>query len=796
MPLRSMSCEPALQRTSSGNTSDVVDSAASNASSVSSDDGGGEGASRKYSHPIPIRSDSDATNNYSSSLVAPSPAYKADSAEPDFARGRTTRLSSIALEALGETEEETGDAEGRPLSPSSPSSSVAGAWGGGSSAAGSSAGSVCGDRASPGLELEFESGGDSDIADTGFRPVQVAKEAVKGEEDVGGKGGEDDTSAAAAAAAATERRESPTVGLAQRRGANFGPTSECDITHGSDIDWGKWGQWVTCVCVVGFDLETGNAVERVVPSHAKLLPEDAKNISFLSFPDSNNGTTGDTSFHFRVRASTGILPRFTTSNIQKRYFFGSVYFRQIPDPSIRRGYYQKSVVVISTLPYPKLFATLAKVIARSYFEHGNGVLDAACSDICGWPSPDSPGLLRLPLLENEIKVCVPKLSIGYQVPVELALPNQALVASLCAVDLGVALRPVLPQVQLLWELMLTAEPVIIRAATPQASSRLVLALVSLVAPLQYCGDFRPYFTIHDSDCMTYVKQKKRFPCAVLGVTNPYFEQAFQTWPTIVRVESEAKPGEGGNGARGAHGGIAAKMMAGAALSSSGGSPRMGFGGSSGGALRKPGVVSSHRQMIENDKVFLKTILQRNNDKSSRHKLANDIRDHFWGLTRDFMIPFERYFARLMPLKSAMSPFKQIPQMPTFDPKDFLKTLPQLEATQTTKCRNWTAVYSRFIKSPNFRGWLLTKEQQANKQLLKIYLDQVCSAEVTAWCQGKAEIEIMDLFIRIRDATVKANKARQLDAHLLELLLGKVEGIRNALPEDVRSSVLLPPLSFI
>ena len=50
---------------------------------------------------------------------------------------------------------------------------------------------------------------------------------------------------------------------------------------------------------------------------------------------------------------------------------------------------------------------------------------------------------------------------------------------------------------------------------------------------------------------------------------------------------------------------------------------------------------------------------------------------------------------------------------------------------------------------------------------------------------------MDLFIRIRDATVKANKGRQLDSHLLELLLGKVEGIRDALPEDVRSSVRLP-----
>ena len=35
----------------------------------------------------------------------------------------------------------------------------------------------------------------------------------------------------------------------------------------------------------------------------------------------------------------------------------------------------------------------------------------------------------------------------------------------------------------------------------------------------------------------YVKQSKRFPCAILGVTNPYFDMAFQSWPTTVRVEA-------------------------------------------------------------------------------------------------------------------------------------------------------------------------------------------------------------------------------------------------------------------
>jgi hypothetical protein len=58
-----------------------------------------------------------------------------------------------------------------------------------------------------------------------------------------------------------------------------------------------------------------------------------------------------------------------------------------------------------------------------------------------------------------------------------------------------------------------------------------------------------------------------------------------------------------------------------------------------GAMKKPGVASSHKQMIENDKVFLKMILQRST--RSKYALANDIRDHFWGLTRDFLIPLER-----------------------------------------------------------------------------------------------------------------------------------------------------------
>uniref|UniRef100_A0A1I7XJP6 UDENN domain-containing protein n=1 Tax=Heterorhabditis bacteriophora TaxID=37862 RepID=A0A1I7XJP6_HETBA len=71
------------------------------------------------------------------------------------------------------------------------------------------------------------------------------------------------------------------------------------------------------------------------------------------------------------------------------------------------------------------------------------------------------------------------------------------------VDVYKALNNVLNHVQLLWELVLIGEPVLIVANTPQRCSSIVQALVSLIAPLKYFDDYRPFFTIHDSEFKEY-----------------------------------------------------------------------------------------------------------------------------------------------------------------------------------------------------------------------------------------------------------------------------------------------------
>jgi hypothetical protein len=57
----------------------------------------------------------------------------------------------------------------------------------------------------------------------------------------------------------------------------------------------------------------------------------------------------------------------------------------------------------------------------------------------------------------------------------------------------------------------------------------------MIFPLRYSADFRPYFTIHDTDFKEYTLKSSSPPPVVLGVTNPFFAKTLQHWPHIVRM---------------------------------------------------------------------------------------------------------------------------------------------------------------------------------------------------------------------------------------------------------------------
>jgi len=55
-------------------------------------------------------------------------------------------------------------------------------------------------------------------------------------------------------------------------------------------------------------------------------------------------------------------------------------------------------------------------------------------------------------------------------------------------------------------------------------SEAVLGVISLISPLEFSGDYRPYFTIYDPDYRLYQEEheKKKIGNVILGVTNPLF----------------------------------------------------------------------------------------------------------------------------------------------------------------------------------------------------------------------------------------------------------------------------------
>ncbi|CAG2182286.1 unnamed protein product, partial [Oppiella nova] len=114
-------------------------------------------------------------------------------------------------------------------------------------------------------------------------------------------------------------------------------------------------------------------------------------------------------------------------------------------------------------------------------------------------------------------------------------PYPVVIPSVYELNIYKSLASIVTHCQLLWELVLTCEPVTVMAPTPDVCSETVQSLVSLILPLKYGSDFRPFFTIHDSEFKEYTTKTQSPPPVILGVTNPFFAKTLQHWPHIIRI---------------------------------------------------------------------------------------------------------------------------------------------------------------------------------------------------------------------------------------------------------------------
>ncbi|XP_049296809.1 chaperone protein DnaK [Anopheles funestus] len=592
--------------------------------------------------------------------------------------------------------------------------------------------------------------------------------------------------------------------------------------------WDRFSEWLHCVCVVTFDLELGQAMELIYPKHVTLTEQEKMNICYLAFPDSNSGCMGDSQFHIRLRVSSGsensTLPKglqefnchcMPVHRADPGHFWGFVYFRQIKDATLKRGYFQKSLVLLTRLPFINLFYELCGVIAPSYFSTGEPTLEAVCDSVCKWPSLLADEPLQLHLLGHVYEVGIPKQNGKYStlvLPVDSLYPankssvngrhNQTrIISSVHEIDIFRSLQLFLPHIHLLWELVLTGEPIIVTGTSPTDCAHMVQSLTSLISPLAYCAESRPYFTIHDTEFKEFTQNKHGHPAIILGVTNPFFAKTLQHWPHTIRLQDSAEAQLQRQRTV-----TPSTVTSNTTQTSTSGLPSDGSATLSRLSKIKqithklldssPGLYTQYKPFVQKDKAFIKKILLGLKTDRPLSVQSALLRRHLLELTQSFMIPLERYMASLMPLQKDISPFRSAPQPNPFKQEDFLATLDDCGPQLTSSCKgDWEGLYRRFFSSPNFKGWYDTRYFELEQTLQVLHMQTLSESNLAEWAKGKLEVEIVDMILRLRHklTLLQGNSSSAMAALPVQLnvrdtrdqLLRHMENMKKSLPEDLK-----------
>ncbi|KAI9471159.1 hypothetical protein BX667DRAFT_472399, partial [Coemansia mojavensis] len=317
--------------------------------------------------------------------------------------------------------------------------------------------------------------------------------------------------------------------------------------------------------------------------HVSFSSSERAAISFSSMPDSTIYELCDSvyTFNFRVDPVRLGLPK------DRIFLHGYVFFRQKRDPLMRRGGFQRSVVIITHLPYHGLFSRLAHILGPLYFDLGTTILEAAAHNVTSWPQPGAGQAYELPFLGSALAVELPGRDA-----------NQLLETSRFPID---RFRDTLDDLWACWELMILGEPLVVLADSPARCSDAIVGLVDIIYPIRYCGDWRPYFTIQDPDLRAIVSKSHVPPNTVVGVT-PANESALG-----------------------------------------------GSSGSTGWPV-KQGLQTRRRCAVSRDRTFAEGLLKGlRSGRQTPWAVNNALRRHFMDLTVQFLAPLDRYFSTLIPM---------------------------------------------------------------------------------------------------------------------------------------------------
>uniref|UniRef100_A0A5S6Q228 UDENN domain-containing protein n=1 Tax=Trichuris muris TaxID=70415 RepID=A0A5S6Q228_TRIMR len=288
---------------------------------------------------------------------------------------------------------------------------------------------------------------------------------------------------------------------------------------------------------------------------------------------------------------------------------------------------------------------------------------------------------------------------------------------------------------LLWELVLLGEPIVVMGPFPDVVSSIVQALVSLIWPLRYCCDFRPYFTVQDGDFKEFVHPKGAAapPNVILGTTNPFFIKALENWPHVLRLPKDSKKKIFRRNS---------KVRRNLAQMTN---------------EEKIGLFSKYKGHLAKGNALAKRLAKGMQCNRPNEAQTLIIRRYFVDLTQSFLLPLEQYLTNTMPSAKDISPWKEPPRLPKFDLDDFIKVVESADMHKMAGIKgDWVGLYRSFHETKNCQLWLQRRQLEADIKLKVLHFEAIAKSSFTSTLCTKVEVEIVDFILKLREALKFAN----------------------------------------
>ncbi|KAK9805887.1 hypothetical protein WJX73_001357 [Symbiochloris irregularis] len=563
--------------------------------------------------------------------------------------------------------------------------------------------------------------------------------------------------------------------------------------------------WLLGICSVLFDIDVGQKVLDTYPPGA-LTAEEESDIAFHAFPDSlsaelhSRTSVRDSTFFFRIKRKHGgdaqagqghsskpAEQQRHYSSHQSEVLYGFVFCRQRQDDRLQRGAEQQSVVLLSAFPYSSVLAPLCQYAGPLYFNRGAQALQEVYDEVLEWPPPchgvrstvSMGGRGLLSQVPDPATLPPPAPESGWE---KAPGPSEELLGPFFEADVFTPLRDVLDQAWTIWEMVVTAQPILIVAPSPGECCNAVAALLAIATPLPYSTDFRPYFTIHDAEYALLaagaIPDNSNALPRLLGVTNLYFLKGMATWPNVLatgrRPPSATAHRQGGPSSAGSK--------------PSPPPPQPSRFSRINRAVRRrsaqsllsdyaPSLWCNYKPLTRPDKQLLDRLVQPEEDeapaKAARIRAANSsaLRKHFLALTQALLEPLLPFCSPPTAAPAAPASTAQNgdgssrPPSPlaSFSHAAFLEGLQankkQISHVLLERFPSRAACvqfYRRFLESPNFSSWLERRRQAA--LAAEAHQQALDAGSLPAVLSTMSDVQLIERFAQLETALDSAGHA--------------------------------------